>query len=601
MVVCLAIAIRVAAVLVLQSHDVPRSTYEHGEIAANLLAGRGFSMHFLGADGPTSQQAPVYPAIVALAYGIGGVETPQALLLLELGQSVLGGLLVLGVIRLARLIAPGRDSLAWVAGLVVAIHPTLIYAATHVQVAGLGATLLTWTLVLAYQAGASGRVRDAILTGWLLALLALTDPILTLVSPGVVWAVWLGQSGVMKSWSCTSRASIPILLRVFPPLAKGGLGGVVPARPITRSAKGGEDRLVRTRASEQMPEELKISALAVGDTPPDPPSERGGDLAARAQQNDRRTGDPVGPVKANFSPARCGSPQPRSRVFRLMTVTAIVAAVGIAPWLVRNIRIHGEFVAIKSTFGYAFWQGNCALSEGTDKVVRSSVQGILDRDQNAGGLKGLNRAIWEARHEAGYIDDIALSKDDIHRLGSVSEPQRSRILFNRAVADLKLDPARYARLCLRRLRYFLLFDETNPKSRVLVYRLAHLGLSILAVMGLWLAGPAPRKRLMPTIVTVAAIALFHSLTIVSARFHIPIEPLLAIWGAAGLTCMAKTLGSADLSGMAHGAFNRGSTRRRRRPDHKPPACRPGTQPTLIVSAPEPASTRGSSSWPSPPH
>ena len=308
MVVCLAIAVRVAAVLVLQSHDVPRSTYEHGEIAANLLAGRGFSMHFLGADGPTSQQAPVYPAIVALAYGIGGVETPQALLLLELGQSVLGGLLVLGAIRLARLIAPGRDSLAWVAGLIVAIHPTLIYAATHVQVAGLGATLLTWTLVLAYQTGASGRVRDAILTGWLLALLALTDPILTLVSPGVVWAVWLGRSG---------------------------------------------------------------------------------------------------------------SPQPWSRVFRLMTVSAIVATVGMAPWLVRNVRIHGEFVAIKSTFGYAFWQGNCALSEGTDKVVRSSVERILDRGQNAGDLKGLNRAIWEARHEAGYIDDIALTKDDIHesRLG----------------------------------------------------------------------------------------------------------------------------------------------------------------------------------------
>ena len=41
--VLLAIAVRVAAVLVLQSHRVPRSTYEHGEIAANLLAGRGFA------------------------------------------------------------------------------------------------------------------------------------------------------------------------------------------------------------------------------------------------------------------------------------------------------------------------------------------------------------------------------------------------------------------------------------------------------------------------------------------------------------------------------------------------------------------------------
>ena len=61
----------------------PRSTYEHGEIAANLLAGRGFTTHFLGADGPTSQQAPIYPALVCLAYAIGGVETPQALFLLS--------------------------------------------------------------------------------------------------------------------------------------------------------------------------------------------------------------------------------------------------------------------------------------------------------------------------------------------------------------------------------------------------------------------------------------------------------------------------------------------------------------------------------------
>ena len=50
-----------------------------------------------------------------------------------------------------------------------------------------------------------------------------------------------------------------------------------------------------------------------------------------------------------------------------------------------------------------------------------------------------------------------------------------------------------------------------------------------------LAGPALRRRLLPTIATAAAIALFHALTIVSARFHIPIEPMMAIWAAAGLS------------------------------------------------------------------
>ena len=103
--VLLAICVRAATVLVLQSHHVPRSTFEHGEIAANILNGHGFSIRFLGALGPTSQQAPIYPALVALAYAVGGVETPESLLILELAQALLGGLLVLGVMRLARGIA----------------------------------------------------------------------------------------------------------------------------------------------------------------------------------------------------------------------------------------------------------------------------------------------------------------------------------------------------------------------------------------------------------------------------------------------------------------------------------------------------------------
>jgi hypothetical protein len=60
---------------------------------------------------------------------------------------------------------------------------------------------------------------------------------------------------------------------------------------------------------------------------------------------------------------------------------------------------------------------------------------------------------------------------------------------------------------------------------------------VLAAVGLVLAPAIIRQRLLPTILTVASIALFHAMTIVSARFHIPIEPLLAIWGAAALTRM----------------------------------------------------------------
>lgn len=415
--IALAIAARLAAVLVLRSHEVPRSTYEHGEIASNLLAGRGFSVRFLGAEGPTSQQAPAYPVLVAGAYALGGEGTPRALLILEAGQALLGGGLVYFAAILAAEVAPGRPRVAILAALIAAIHPTLVYSATHVQVASLATLLLTASLAWAYRAGRTGSKVDALAGGVGLALLALSDPILGLVAPGMAWAIALGQG-----W----RRSTPLV----------GLVGVV--------------------------------ALA-----------------------------------------------------------------GVAPWVARNARVHGEFVPIKSSFGYAFWQGNCALSEGTDKVVRPSIEKALARP--SASLSDLNARLWEARHEAGYLDDVALTPADYRELGAVSEPERSRVLLRRALADLRADPWRYPRLCLRRLRYFVFFDETNPKARSLVYRAGHLALTALAALGLILARPEVRARLGPTWLTAGLIAAFHALTIVSARFHLPIEPLMGLWAAAGLS------------------------------------------------------------------
>ncbi len=431
--IALGIVARVAAVLILQSHLIPQSTYEHGEIAANLLAGRGFSVHFLGADGPTSQQAPIYPLMVAAAYLVGGVETPKSLLILELGQAVLGGWLVAETIRLARAVAPGRRWAAIAAGLIAAIHPTLVYAATHVQVASLASTLLVIVLVRAFEAKTG---RDAFVAGLWLAALVLTDPILGLVAPGAAWAMAIGRGG----W-----------------------------RPARRS----------------------------------------------------------------------------------IAMMGLAAAVGVSPWIVRNATVHGEFVFIKSTFGYAFWQGNCALSQGTDKVVRASVETPLNRD--ATSLRDLNANLWAARHEAGYLDDIALTPTDYRILGLVSEPERSRILFRRALHELKAAPGRYWSLCLRRLRYFVLFDETNPKTRSRLYRVSHLGLTLMAVMGLIAAAPNLRKRIGPTVLTVGLIAAFHAMTIVSARFHIPIEPILAVWAGAGLSrCGAGWSTSTDAAGEVKG-------------------------------------------------
>lgn len=417
-IVAAAVCARVACIVVLQSHLVPRSTYEHGEIAANLVGGRGFSMEFLGATGPTSQQAPVYPFVVAAAYLVGGVESPRSLLMLELVQALLGGVMVAGVMALAQQMAPGRVGIERCAGMIAALHPTLVYCVTHVQVSCLAATSVVWSLVLARRVGERGHTRDAIATGAILAFMVLTDPILGLVAPALIWSYWQA--------SPRSRPSV---------------------RPLVW--------------------------------------------------------------------------------------LGLAAFIGIAPWLIRNFVVHGEFVFVKSTFGYAFWQGNCRISQGTDKVVRPSVETVLN--QRAAGLAGLNRSLWAARHEAGYIDDIALTAEDKRILGAKSEPERSRTLLRRAWADLRSDPGRYLRLCGRRFQYFWLFDETNPKTRNVYYRVSHLGLTLAACAGLVLMSSAMRRRLLPTLLVIGLVTLFHALTIVSARFHVPLEPLLCVFAGGVFT------------------------------------------------------------------
>lgn len=405
------VASRAGAVLVLQSHTVPRSTYEHGEIAANLLTGKGFAVKFLGGEGPTSQQAPIYPFLVAGAFLLGGVETPTSLLILELGQALfLGGGLVLGTWILAKESVGVRY--APFAALAAALHPTLVYAATHVQVALLAAVLLTWMLAWSFRAGRTGKIGDAAIAGAWLALLVLTDPILGLVAPGASWAMARGR----------------------------GIGG------------------------------WKGPATMIG-----------------------------------------------------------VMILAIAPWTARNAMVHGELMFVKSTFGYVFWQGNSRLSQGTDKVVRPSVEEKLQ--PQGGTLSDSNRALWSARHEAGYLDDIALTARDYEELGRLPEPERGRFLARRAFDDLKADPWRYPKLCLRRLWAFVVFDETNPKARNLIYRIGHLGLTALAIAGLCLGGAAYRRAVAPTLLTAGLITAFHAATIVSARFHIPLEPLMCLWGA----------------------------------------------------------------------
>lgn len=417
----LALGLRVGTVLVLRGEHAAPVSYEHGRIAENLLAGRGFSIEFLGTEGPTSQQAPFYPLLLAAAYAAFGVGTPGAVLAVELLQCAAGTGLVLAVVWLAWSLAPDRRSVGWAAGLGAAVYPTHVYMVTHLQVALWAALGLTLLVAVAVSPRWRGSWGGALLAGGLAGLLLLLEPILALALPFCAAAFWMGE--------------------------------------------------------------------------------------AAGRWTDRFRPGPIGRV----------------------AVMAGVAAVVICPWTARNCRVHGEFVFIKSTFGYAFWQGNNPASWGTDKIPKPSAE-TLRRDHD-GTLAGMDRALWEARHETLYIDDVLLKPGGYREFAALSEPERSRLLGRRARAFVREHPGDYARLCVRRLRYFLLFDETNPKAANRVYRAATVLWLVLAGVGL-VVSVGRWRALWPTWAIFAAVMVFHTLVIVSVRFRIPVEPLSFVWAGA---------------------------------------------------------------------
>ena len=424
-----ALLLRLAAVVVLAPADGRPSTYEHGVIAENLLAGRGFSVTYLGTDGPTSQQAPWVPAVLAACYWIFGSGAHEGIVAYQLLQCLVGTAVVAAAARLAWALLPDRRVIGWTVGWAAALYPPHIYMATHVQAAPWAALAVTLLFLITTQAGRSLTTRRIITLGLVGGWLLLIDPILALVIPPVL-------------------CSLAITLYRNQP---------------------------------------------------------------RTTNHEPRTQAALRAARPALAAAAC-----------MLAVTA--------PWLVRNYRVHGEFVFIKSSFGYALWQGNNPLSHGTDKIPKTTVADIAA--SHDGSLRGRNQALWEARHETLYIDDVLLKPTGYAEFAGLSEPARSRVLGDKAYAWIRSNPADYIRLCFQRLNYFLLIDRTNPKASNGLYQASSIIWFALAAVGL-IAARSRWSKLWPLIVAFVLTALFHTLTITSARFRIPVEPLSFVWAVAG--------------------------------------------------------------------
>ncbi|UCC10976.1 MAG: glycosyltransferase family 39 protein [candidate division WOR-3 bacterium] len=173
--------VRAGFIYFAKSYENP-STYEYGEIAANIMSGRGFSRvnEFSTHLEPTSSHAPLYPFLLSLlsagsgrTFGFPGVQLLQAIL------SVLTVFFIYGICR--RLYDRTTGVLA---AMGLAFYPPLIYYTLKFTPVMLFVFLLSISLYLIIAA--NGNVIKTVAAGVFVGLTVLCDPVGIALIPALI-------------------------------------------------------------------------------------------------------------------------------------------------------------------------------------------------------------------------------------------------------------------------------------------------------------------------------------------------------------------------------------------------------------------------------
>ncbi len=172
-------------------------------LAVNLLAGRGFSLNTQPPFVPDAIRTPLYPALIALIYALGGVR-PLNIAVAQAGLDALTAvLLALAVRRLT-----GRGRLGLAAGVLHAVNPISWRFANEALTETLLAAVLAW-LLLAY-----GHYRHEGRGRWL-ALVGVAAGAALLVKPNVVLLPAIAAGAALlapaRAWPRRARAALAVL------------------------------------------------------------------------------------------------------------------------------------------------------------------------------------------------------------------------------------------------------------------------------------------------------------------------------------------------------------------------------------------------------
>jgi hypothetical protein len=172
----LAFSVRVAAIFVLHRWTSPNAI-EHRALALSLVKHHTFYFRDFNYFGPSSVQSPPYPFLLAVLFKTFGPESKGAYIAAMVINSLAGALTVWLTYLMVRAFR-GSQITALIAAALVAIWPSQVYTATHVQAISL-ITLSIVAMFYFFQRGvATGKAAPWIGYSVVGCIAALTEPVL---------------------------------------------------------------------------------------------------------------------------------------------------------------------------------------------------------------------------------------------------------------------------------------------------------------------------------------------------------------------------------------------------------------------------------------
>jgi 4-amino-4-deoxy-L-arabinose transferase-like glycosyltransferase len=237
-------------------------------------------------------------------------------------------------------------------------------------------------------------------------------------------------------------------------------------------------------------------------------------------------------------------PRPGRALARAAVVLGVALAT-IAPWSIRNTRLHDGFVLIDTSSSYNLWRGNAAGA-----LLTHSLPGVSHYGWPFESLPLHPVASLDGR---ALIESFRLAHPEV-------EPTDLAIAGyarDAAWSAIRADPARAARNAVTKLvdmwnptsfllRHFEIgaYGSVSPTARAVVSVAAVLAyLSVCALAAAGIGGAAADRRVWLLLAIVAYFSAISALAFGLTRFRLPLMPLLMLPAALPLARRARVAGS----------------------------------------------------------